>query len=287
MAKPAKIKNLETDNHVFFVGVPFSQWHVCKFKDESGREFNSAEQYMMFHKAMLFGDKEIADKIMEAKTPEEQKTLGRQVKNFDVEIWAEHARDIVYEASRLKYSQNPGLWYVLAQTGKKPLVEAADYDPIWGVGLAAGDPAILDKANWKGKNWLGETLTKLRDEFFRQRVPVPAPQQVSPEEREYAYAFIAMKVPGTNNFTTLKAIADHAKISVSNVLDSLQNTHPRDGDFDTFEAPINDNNKIATINVNAFMSANREPLAYAEIVRKVEEFDDIPPALIKTPRLGL
>jgi len=43
------------------------------------------------------------------------------------------------------------------------LVEASPYDVIWGIGLKSTDPDAQSRATWKGLNWLGEVLTKVRD----------------------------------------------------------------------------------------------------------------------------
>lgn len=42
---------------------------------------------MMYRKALLFGDAEVAERIMLAITPKEHKALGRKVKNFDGTVW--------------------------------------------------------------------------------------------------------------------------------------------------------------------------------------------------------
>lgn len=160
-------KNLDTDEYVLFLTSPFSQWYPSAFTSDSGQAFNCAEQYMMYGKALLFGDSETAAKILKAETPKEQKELGRQIKGFDADVWNAHAREIVYQGNHYKFTQNPHLFDVLAATAGKELVEAAHYDPIWGIGLRADDPLAADKANWKGTNWLGSTLTKLRDDLAR------------------------------------------------------------------------------------------------------------------------
>lgn len=46
------------------------------------------------------------------------------------------------------------------------MVEASPLDKIWGVGLAEDDPKIKHRQNWKGKNLLGEILTRIRDELL-------------------------------------------------------------------------------------------------------------------------
>ncbi len=161
--KPTYTKNRETADYVLFLTSEFSQWYPSDFTDDQGRKYNCCEQYMMFNKAMLFGDHETARLIMQAETPDEQKKLGRLVKGFDKAEWDQNAQRIVYEGNYLKFTQNPHLFEVLLATKGKELVEAAHYDPIWGIGLRADDPLAEDKANWKGTNWLGGALTQLRD----------------------------------------------------------------------------------------------------------------------------
>jgi ribA/ribD-fused uncharacterized protein len=162
-------------SHVYFVGGPFSQWFPRAMRgrmpfsdDASHAVFNTAEQYMMAGKAGLFGDHEMAARIMGAKKPTEQKALGRQVRGFDPAVWNAHARDIVTEGNRLKFSQHSDLREYLFATGDRVLVEGAHYDPVWGVGLAWNDPRILDEANWQGTNWLGQCLTVVRTELYDQ-----------------------------------------------------------------------------------------------------------------------
>lgn len=140
------IKNHITDQFVFFLTNEFSQWYPSEFVSAEGVRFDTAEQYMMHQKALLFGDTETALKILGASTPDACKKLGREVKNFDLDIWNAHAQDIVYQGNFYKFTQNPHLYAVLMETGSREIVEAAHYDPIWGVGLRAGDPLIADKA---------------------------------------------------------------------------------------------------------------------------------------------
>lgn len=47
----------------WYTSSPFSQWHPSLFTVE-GTTFTSAEQYMMYNKAVLFGDFAIAEEIM-------------------------------------------------------------------------------------------------------------------------------------------------------------------------------------------------------------------------------
>jgi ribA/ribD-fused uncharacterized protein len=151
-----------TDKYIFFWKESFSQWHMKSFSQD-GIIFNCAEQYMMYQKAMLFGDKETADKILAAEHPSDQKKLGRLVRNYDQKIWDANKYKIVYNGNMLKFTQNPKLLATLLETENKTLVEASPYDSIWGIGLDENAPGIENEENWKGENLLGYVLTDVRD----------------------------------------------------------------------------------------------------------------------------
>ena len=121
---------------------------------------------MMHQKALLFGDQAIADNIMKANSPSVQKRLGRQVAGFDQAVWEEHCRRIVYEGNYAKFTQDEQLLKALLDTKGTTLVEASPDDRIWGVGLAEEDPRIRNRSTWRGSNWLGEILTRLREELI-------------------------------------------------------------------------------------------------------------------------
>lgn len=120
---------------------------------------------MMFCKARLFGDLDVARKIMETSDPKEHKKLGRQVKNFDKATWDAKARNIVFVGAREKFTQNERLYDALMATRGTVLVEASPYDTIWGVGLGMNDSRVDDPSQWRGANWLGQVLTRLREEL--------------------------------------------------------------------------------------------------------------------------
>lgn len=153
-----------TQKSVLFYGGPFSQWASAPFK-VGQMQFNCAEQYMMYHKAMLFGDTETAKAIVLNPTPSAQKALGRQVKGFLIPVWAQVARGVVFMASYYKFTQNPEFKAVLLESGNLTLVEASPTDQIWGIGLSENHPDADDPAKWQGKNWLGEVLMQVRSQL--------------------------------------------------------------------------------------------------------------------------
>lgn len=140
----------------------FSQWFPCKF-EEDGIAYKTAEHYMMANKARLFNDDEILENILKSETPNEAKSLGRKVKNFDPQIWDHHKYEIVKQANILKFSQSQEFKKFLLSTNDKIIVEASPYDKIWGIGMLESDENINNPHLWNGENLLGFALMEVRD----------------------------------------------------------------------------------------------------------------------------
>lgn len=148
---------------------PFSQWHDnhSVFYLE-GIKFYCTEQYMMYCKAMLFGDYKTAEKMKQKEHPNNYKKWGREVKNFDKELWEKNCKQIVYRGNFAKFTQNARLLNELFNTKGTTLVEASPYDTIWGIGLKEDDQRAHSRDTWLGTNWLGEILTELREDLIKQ-----------------------------------------------------------------------------------------------------------------------
>lgn len=153
------------ERFTFFWSGPFSQWHPSPF-NTNRVQYGCAEQYMMAEKARLFGDKATLVKILAARSPRDQKRLGREVTGFSADRWNTVAKNVVYQGNVAKYTQNPDLRELLLATVGTTLVEASPRDTIWGIGLAEDDPRAQVRSQWLGKNWLGEVLTRVRDELL-------------------------------------------------------------------------------------------------------------------------
>ena len=138
-----------------------SQWWPAAFTIDS-REYATAEHWMMWSKAVLFGDTEIADQILAVSHPGAAKALGREVRRFNQAIWEDRRFAIVVAGSVAKFGQHEALKRYLLGTGDLVLVEASPVDRIWGIGLAASDPRAADPAHWRGLNLLGKALMEAR-----------------------------------------------------------------------------------------------------------------------------
>ena len=153
-----------TEQFTLFLKGPLSQWFKGNFVVD-GVTYNTAEQYMMAEKARLFKDEAVLKKIMEAKDPWDQKDLGRDVKPFVEKDWNKVARDVVYKGNWHKFKQVKKFREKLDATKGTTLVEVNPKDKIWGVGLAEDDSRALKRESWLGTNWLGEVLTKVREDL--------------------------------------------------------------------------------------------------------------------------
>lgn len=153
--------NKEKEEFTFFwrSTSTFSQWHPSIF-EYKGIQFTSCEQFMMFSKAKLFGDEEIAQEILDKNNnpliqdflnghvntydiiddyktlkiwddvQKSIKDLGKKVKGFNEDIWVSKRESIVSVASREKYKQNPDMKSKLMQTTGTTLTEASKYDKL-------------------------------------------------------------------------------------------------------------------------------------------------------------
>jgi hypothetical protein len=159
---------MSDEKFILFYGGYFSQWFKCDFEID-GIKYNCAEQWMMAEKARLFGDDDALNIIMEARKPAVQKATGKAVKGFDREKWEAVARDIVFKGNMAKFSQNPDLKLVLMKTQGSTLVEASPTDRIWGIGVGISDPKAQNRGTWRGTNWLGEVLMRVREELAKNK----------------------------------------------------------------------------------------------------------------------
>lgn len=155
------------EDFVLFWGGVYSQWCPSKFKID-GVEYNTAEQYMMAKKALMFGDFEMLEQIMETSNPATQKDCGKRVKGFVKEVWEANCRKIVRDANYAKFTQNPKMLTEMLKDQDKEIVEASPEDKIWGIGLHETNPLAWERETWQGTNWLGIAIMEARKQILAE-----------------------------------------------------------------------------------------------------------------------
>jgi ribA/ribD-fused uncharacterized protein len=143
-----------------------SQWYPSEMQLD-GVRFPTAEHYMMWRKARLFGDADIERQLLADDSPAVAKQLGRRVQNFRSDVWDRVRFDVVVEGSVAKFEQNETLRRYLLGTGDRVLAEASPVDNIWGIGFAAPDPHARNPLRWTGLSLLGFALMRTRDRLAR------------------------------------------------------------------------------------------------------------------------
>lgn len=146
----------------FFWKNRLSNWSIMYFIID-GIQYNCGEQYMMYQKALLFNDTEIAQQILECKNPKTQKYLGRCVRNFNSDIWDQQKMKIIKHGLKERFLQNPKEKKLLLSFNDCIFVEASPYDRIWGIGYDEKN-AVSNFNNW-GENLLGKLLTEIAKEI--------------------------------------------------------------------------------------------------------------------------
>ena len=164
---PEPDENVVCFYHEYEVNGCFSNWYRSEF-DYAGKHFNSVEQFMMYHKVIMFHQYELAQKILASDNPSEIKKLGRtHFPEFDAALWEKNCYAIVKRGVRAKFEQNDSILKKLLDTEEKILAECSLADTKWGIGLSIDDPDCYHPSQWNGKNYLGRILMEVRDDLRR------------------------------------------------------------------------------------------------------------------------
>jgi ribA/ribD-fused uncharacterized protein len=144
-----------------------SNWSLHGFVEDEIK-FETAEHYIMYHKALTMGDPASAQRVLDTNTPTKAKNIGRQVANWDEAKWEGVRETIVGRALRLKVDSYPLLKASLLSTHQKVIAEASPRDAIWGIGCSKTDPRARDPQQWPGLNLLGKAWMRVREEIANE-----------------------------------------------------------------------------------------------------------------------
>lgn len=129
-------------------------------------EFNSIKQYVVFSKAMIMLDFDLAKTCTKVTGIQDLNKLEKRITNFNNKFWDFFKWRIVYMGNKFKFSQNSFLEKKLFSTKGTTLVFTSLEDKLWGIGLQENDKRALKCNLWRGQNLLGEILTELRIDFM-------------------------------------------------------------------------------------------------------------------------
>ena len=121
--------------------------------------FPTVEHYFHYQKANLFNDRSSKIAILNTSDPLQAKRIGRQVNNFDPEVWNAVAEKHIANGIYLKFSQHPDLEEKLLATGNEDRLEANPYDSKYGIGR-----------DGTGQNLTGKCLMRVRNLFQEQTI---------------------------------------------------------------------------------------------------------------------
>ena len=167
---------METSNAIYFWTANnkygfLSNFNIDGFRDNGGFKYLCNEQFFMIQKCLLFDPKntELLEKMIDAKAPYIVKKLGRNVNNFNPEVWNKKKYFIMKRGLTFKFSQNKSLKRKLLETDNKKLYEASRFDNIWGIGINSKDAMEIDPSFYPGQNLLGKALMEVRDELRKSK----------------------------------------------------------------------------------------------------------------------
>lgn len=146
----------------------FSNWYHAEF-DYAGKHYANSEQFMMYHKVLMFSKFDLAEQIMQTTDPAKcKKIAGQKFPEFDSDLWNKTCTTIVKRGVKAKFAQNKDILEILLNTGNALLAECSPYDEKWGIGIDITDPNRFVIANWKGRNLLGRILMEVREELRQE-----------------------------------------------------------------------------------------------------------------------
>ncbi|KAH7087889.1 hypothetical protein FB567DRAFT_357023 [Paraphoma chrysanthemicola] len=143
-----------------------SPWLRSRFEIK-GVVYQKAGHYIVAEKARAFGDKKALQRILEAETTEELKSLGDSISGVDEKTWRRRVTRIAKTANTHKFTsdntESRELLKRLKKLGNRELVFADPSDAVLGIGFNAADAEEVGREQW-GANVFGKALDAVREQ---------------------------------------------------------------------------------------------------------------------------
>ena len=123
-------------------------------------KYNCLIQAYEGERLTLLGRKDVRPILLKSRNPKQMRVVSRTVIGQ-----LENPRELLINILKALTSQHPNLGDSLRETGTATLVYADARDGVLGVGMIPTDPLITEKGEWKGKNFLGQAWTVVRNDL--------------------------------------------------------------------------------------------------------------------------
>lgn len=123
-------------------------------------KYNCVLQAYEGERLTLLGRKDVRPVLLKSRNPKQMRVVARSVIGQ-----LENPRELLVNILKALTSQHPNLGDSLRETGTATLVYADARDGVLGVGMVPTDPLITEKGEWKGKNFLGQAWTVVRNDL--------------------------------------------------------------------------------------------------------------------------
>ena len=123
-------------------------------------KYNCLIQAYEGERLTLLGRKDVRPVLLKSRNPKQMRVVARTVIGQ-----LENPRELLINILKALTSQHPNLGDSLRETGTATLVYADARDGVLGVGMLPTDPQITEKEEWKGKNYLGQAWTVVRNDL--------------------------------------------------------------------------------------------------------------------------
>lgn len=147
---------------ILFWNSCYSQFFNSSFIDCKGNIFFNSEQFMLYHKALIFNDKQTAHKIIKSINPLRLKEYSYEIKNYDHNIWKQHRYDVLVLGNYYKFNQNCNIYQSL-MSSQCDLSKRCDR--FW---LYQNYDLHKQPEFWKQIEILGSALMKVK-ELFKEK----------------------------------------------------------------------------------------------------------------------
>ena len=154
---------------------PLHTWYYSPFI-YNDKEFRYAEIAIQYSKAVLFNDMSTAKQMRHCEDSKKLANLAAKINDFDEEISNQNSEEIVYDIMKRKFKKRIRWLLRTNDTYLAILEKYADsaLSNDWYINIEMDNITLNNFTNLEkyGKNLLGKTIMRIRDEFRTKYQPI-------------------------------------------------------------------------------------------------------------------